>query len=62
MNVAFVGFTFIDEPDPPLTYQLILYHIFNMLKTNNTHIGDWLNPKSIYLSKKMNIVSKREAR
>ena len=38
MNVAFVGFTFIDEPDPPLTYQLILYHIFIMLKTNITLI------------------------
>lgn len=31
MDVALVRFTLIDEPDPPLTKQMALYHKFNML-------------------------------
>ncbi len=34
-DAAFIRFTLIDEPDPPLAYQLALNHIFNMLKTSS---------------------------
>lgn len=40
MDVALIRFTLIDEPDPPLTEQMALYHKFNMLNRsiNRFHI------------------------
>ena len=32
MDVTFVGFTLVDEPNPPLRFQLVLNHIFYKLK------------------------------
>jgi hypothetical protein len=33
MDVTFVGFTLVDEPNPPLRFQLVLNHIFYKLKS-----------------------------
>ena len=34
MHITFVGFTLIDEPNPPLRCQLVLNHKFYKLKTS----------------------------